>query len=105
MSGLQWQVFKYQGIVLHPFEMIYIQPAKNDRPERVYYFCVAFSLPCFTRKKGEQEIVEPALLYSDSRETRVFDFIYFKRYELSKQLRNIIIIKVTDRKRNQLISL
>lgn len=99
MSSLQWQAFKYQGIIydlshLYPFEITYIQPAKNDRPDQVYYFRVAFSLHCFTRKKGEQETLDPALLYSDSRETRVFDF---KRYELSKQLKNIIQ-ELTSRK-------
>jgi len=44
-------------------------------------------LHCFTRVRGQNVPHESALLYGDDRETRVFDFV---RYELSKQLPEII---------------
>jgi hypothetical protein len=60
----------------------YVQEAKVDKPARCYKVDVIFSLHCFTRgiKDGEQP--DPALCYSDDRETRVFDFL---RYECFAQ--------------------
>jgi hypothetical protein len=87
-----WKEFKYNGVTydlshLHPFVMNHIQPAKNDQPERHYLIEVIFSLHCFTRSKKGEENIDHNLLYSDSREERIFDFI---RYECSKQLPQII---------------
>ncbi len=89
---MQWVSFQYKGEVfdlshLHPFEFTLIQEAKNNKPERKYYFDVIFSIHCFSRKKLDDEIVEEGLLYSDSRETRIFSF---ERYNLSKNLPEII---------------
>lgn len=67
--------------------MTYEQPAKGKDPARVYRVDVIFGLHCFTRDPGEGEVVESALLYSDDRETRVFDFV---RYELSELLPQIV---------------
>ncbi len=63
-----------------------MQPAKGSNPPRGYRVEVIFSLHCFTRGM-ENETPATALLYSDSRETRIFDF---GRYELSQRLPGII---------------
>lgn len=65
---------------------------KGDRPEKRYRFVIEFGLHCFTRglntHKGEKlHHVKSDLLYSDSRETRIF---CFKRYSLSYQLPDIV---------------
>ncbi len=52
----------------------------------MYNVEVIFSLHCFTRGM-EKETPDAALLYRDSRETRIFDF---KRYALSHRLPTII---------------
>jgi hypothetical protein len=89
---VQWRAFRYGQNTydlthLHPRQVIYLQQAKEDKPERRYKVDVTFTLHCFTRglKSGEQP--DNALLYSDPRETRVFDF---RRYSLSLQLPGII---------------
>ncbi len=96
---LYWRPFAYKETTfdlshIHPFLMNYTQPAKSNKPEHTYKINVAFSLHCFTRRINEHETPDNELLYSDSRETRVFDF---KRYELSKQLKEIIC-NLGDRK-------
>jgi len=88
-----WRPFEYEGKVydlshLHPLEeLIYIQPQKGDKPERIYIYDTIFSLHCFTRSQKNDETTDNNLLYSDRRETRIFDF---HRYELSKKLPDII---------------
>lgn len=89
---VQWTAFTFGGECydlrhLHPRTCRYEQPAKGDRPARTYTVDVIFSLHCFTRAALDEEEVDTALLYSDDREMRVFDF---QRYELSKQLPAII---------------
>jgi hypothetical protein len=89
---LQWKPFTFGGECydlshLHPRICQYEQPAKGDKPARVYTVDVIFSLHCFTRRLFDDETVDEALCYADDRETRVFDF---QRYELSKQLPAII---------------
>ena len=84
--------FEHQGKVydlshLYPFPMRYEQPSKDGKPTRVYKVDVEFSLHCFTRGARKGEVPDAALLYSDSRETRIFDF---QRYELSKRLPEIV---------------
>ena len=66
--------------------MTYFQPAKGTNPPRGYKVDVIFSLHCFTRSMGS-ETPDPDLLYSDTREMRIFDF---QRYHLSRQLPTII---------------
>ena len=90
---MYWPPFRYQRksydlTHLHPKTITYIQPAneKEKKPAREYLVDVIFSLHCFTRG-GESESPEPALFYSDDRETRVFDF---RRYALSLKLPGII---------------
>jgi hypothetical protein len=89
---MKWQPFLHQDTAydlshLHPTSLTYEQPAKEDKPALTYTVEVRFSLHCFTRGIGDGEHPDPALLYSDSRETRIFDF---RRYELSKQLPGIV---------------
>jgi hypothetical protein len=72
---------------LHPKYITYEHPAKADKPAIQYRVRVSFSMHCFTRGLKEKEKPERTMLYSDARETRVFDF---QRYELSKQLPEII---------------
>jgi len=72
---------------LHPCELIITQEAKNNKPEKIYYLDVTFSIHCFSRKKIRNETIENELLYKDSRESRIF---CFDRYKLSKNLPKII---------------
>lgn len=89
---VQWRSFEYGGVVydlshLHPKIVHYEQPAKGDKPARRYTVNVIFGLHCFTRGLQEGETPDRSLLYADSREERIFDFL---RYELSKCLPEII---------------
>jgi hypothetical protein len=89
---IRWKPFEYQGQIydlthLHPKTVRYVQPAKDGKPARTYIVDVIFSLHCFTRRIGEDETPDQSLLYADSREARIFDFL---RYELSKCLPEII---------------
>lgn len=74
------------------FEHIFVQPARNSTESEIEYkFIVEFSLHCFTRgldkRHGETLAgVDVSLHYSDSRETRIFDF---QRHELSEKLPDI----------------
>jgi len=88
---MHWHPFEFQGETydlshLHPCVHSYLQPAKGTNPPRGYKVQVTYSLHCFTRA-GVGEIPDGELLYSDSRETRIFDF---ERYNLSRQLPAII---------------
>jgi len=62
-------------------KITYEQPAKGDKPALQYDVEASFSLHCFTKGIGVNEQLDKDLLYSDSRETRIFEF---RRYELSK---------------------
>ena len=89
---IAWSAFTHQGNAydlshLHPFSMDVRQPAKGNKPERVYPVHVAFSLHCFTYGDTSSQPQTPDLAYSDSRETRWFSF---DRYALSKRLPDII---------------
>lgn len=64
-----------------------MQPARRDKPERVYSVNVNYSLHCFTRSLVDGEVADPTKYYSDDRETRIFDE---RRYELSLRLPSII---------------
>lgn len=74
------------------FEHVFIQTARNeDESDVEYKFIIEFSMHCFTRgfdkRNGETlDDVDAALHYSDSRETRIFDFL---RHELSEKLPDI----------------
>lgn len=88
-----WAPFQYGEATydlshLHPRQVVFRQAAADGRPEREYVVQVIFGLHCFTRNpKDGEPAPEPALWYSDSRESRIFDF---GRYELSKQLPGVI---------------
>jgi hypothetical protein len=88
---VHWKAFKhgdkeYDLCHLHPKTVSYMQPAKGINPPRYYKVDVIFSLHCFTRGM-EGETPDPELLYSDYRETRIFDF---ERYGLSHHLPGIV---------------
>jgi hypothetical protein len=87
-----WKPFHHNGVTydlthLHPYWCAFGQEAKGDKPARKYDVNVIFSLHCFSRKLKAGEVLDDALAYSDSRETRHFDF---RRYELSKLLPEIV---------------
>jgi hypothetical protein len=87
---IRWIPFNHNNAVygldhLHPKTVTFTQPAKAGVPERLYTVDVEFGLHCFTCERGEN--CDPALIYSDAREQRMFDFY---RYELSKQLPIIV---------------
>ena len=89
---MKWRPFTYQGIHytlshLHPFEWAFVLPAKGNQLERHYSFDVAFSLHTFTKGIKNRTATDEALIYSDSREQREFDF---NRYALSKRLPEIV---------------
>ncbi|WP_147426618.1 hypothetical protein [Trinickia fusca] len=89
---IAWQAFSYAGVKynlshLHPRRVEILQPAKGEHPERTYAVQLIFGLHCFTRSAEAGEVIDPALLYSDSRETRVF---CLRRYRLSMLLPAII---------------
>ncbi len=64
-----------------------MQEAKGDKPARAYAVEVHFSLHCFTRGFKPDQIPDPALLYSDDREVRIFDAY---RWRLSHNLPRIV---------------
>lgn len=89
---IAWAPFTYNSTTydlshLHPRTTIVTQNATAEKPKRVFNLVVFFSLHCFTRGIAPSESLNPALCYSDARETRLFDF---QRYELSKRLPQII---------------
>jgi hypothetical protein len=89
---VKWRPFTYGPDTfdlchLHPRTIVYTQQTKGEIPERTYTVEVAFSLHCFTRGIKGGESIDPALCYSDHRETRVFDC---GRWQLSHQLPGII---------------
>lgn len=89
---IAWKAFahedkNYDLTHLHPRVVQFRQPAKDGKPERIYDVNVAFGLHCFTRGLKPDEAMPENLAYSDSRETRVFDF---GRFEYSKLLNEIV---------------
>lgn len=88
---MTWPPFHHENTTydlthLHPKCLTYTQPAKGSNPARAYNVDVIFSMHCFTRGVDHAD-PDPALLYSDNKETRIFDF---RRYELSRQLPCIV---------------
>lgn len=88
---IAWKPFNYAGAVydlshLHPQWHTFVQPAKGEAPARRYEVRVGYGLHCFTRGIKSETFADP-LCYSDSRETRIFDF---RRYELSHGLPAIV---------------
>ena len=89
--GLRWKAFSFENKEydlghLHPKTVRYFQPAQGTKLHRGYTVHVTFSLHCFTRSM-ENQTPDPALSYSDHRETRLFDF---RRYALSHRLPQLI---------------
>lgn len=89
---MQWKPFQFEGAIydlshLATKQVLYHQAATGDKPEREYRVDVIFSMHCFTRGMKDGETSDPALLYRDSRECRIFDF---RRYRLSKCLPEIV---------------
>lgn len=87
-----WKPFSKDGITydlthLHPRTVTFEQAAKEGRPARKYIVDVEFGLHCFTRGSKEGDDVDPGLIYSDARESRLFDL---HRYDLSKRLPEIV---------------
>lgn len=76
-----------------------MQAAQGDKPAKTYEFIIAFGLHCFTKGPNEHKgetlsNFNPALYYSDSRETRIF---CFNRHTLSFGLPDIV--KAIDTKK------
>ncbi|MEZ9455624.1 hypothetical protein [Vibrio sp. 10N.286.49.A11] len=66
----------------------YTQPKKGKNPERTYRFYITYSFHCFAKDYPELTDQDRARLeYKTRKDTRPF---CFKRYELSKQLPDII---------------
>lgn len=90
---MRWNKFEFKGKVyelshLHPFTWYLTLGKEGVHPERKYRFNIEFSMHCFTKKLIDNKaITDEALFYSGPKETRLF---CFERYELSKQLPEII---------------
>ena len=87
-----WKPFRFEGKIydlrhLHPRKITYVHEAQGGKPEARYNVNLTYGLHCFTHKEEENEKPDEALLYSDDRETRVFDF---NRWHLSYELPAII---------------
>jgi hypothetical protein len=86
---ISWVAFRHNDIDytldhLHPYGIVYIEPAKAGKAEKEFRVDISYGLHCFTRGL---DLGVSELNYQDVRETRTFDF---KRYELSKLLPGII---------------
>jgi hypothetical protein len=89
---VEWKPFKYGERSLdlshlNSFEFEFIVAAKDGKPEQRYVIRVDFGLHCFTADRKDGEAYSSELEYSDSRETRLFDF---NRYQLSMRLPGIV---------------
>lgn len=89
---IAWRPFSYAGVAydlshLHPRKIDFCHQAAANLPLRKYITRVVFGLHCFTRSRKSDEVVDPALLYGDARETRVF---CPHRYGLSKRLPTVV---------------
>jgi hypothetical protein len=96
-NKMNWNPFRFNDAVyclnhLRSQRKIFEQAAKGDKQALQYKVDVIFGLHCFTRGIKADEVIDDQLLYSDSRESRIFDF---QRYELSKQLPSIVETLVT----------
>jgi hypothetical protein len=72
---------------LHPKTVTFEQQEKQNHPSRKYVVDVEFGLHCFTCGFEEGDDFDPKQIYSDARESRLFDF---DRYELSKRLPEVV---------------
>jgi hypothetical protein len=89
---VKWKAFQHDGRTydlthLHPRTFRFERPAEETRPAEVYKVDTIFTSHCFTRQPKKAESYDKNLLYSDGYENRLFDF---RRYELSKQLPEIV---------------
>ncbi|NOY15854.1 MAG: hypothetical protein GXP23_02765 [Gammaproteobacteria bacterium] len=89
---MKWKPFTHQGQVynlthLHPFEHAFTRAEKDEKPAEIFNFEFMFGLHTFTRGSKDGQPIPLELRYRDSRETREF---CFTRYELSKQLPDIV---------------
>ena len=89
---MKWKAFQHGGKAydlthLHPRTFRFERPAEGTRPAEVYKVDTIFTSHCFTRQPKKAESYDKNLLYSDGYENRLFDF---RRYELSKQLPEIL---------------
>lgn len=89
---MKWKAFQYDGKTydlthLHPRTFRYERPAEGNKPAEVYKVDTLFTSHCFTREPKKEEIYDIEQVYPDDYENRLFDF---RRYELSKQLPEII---------------
>jgi len=89
---MKWRPFTHQGQVydlthLHPFEHAFTRAEKDEKPAETFNFEFMFGLHTFTRGSKGGQPIPLELRYRDSRETREF---CFTRYELSKQLPDIV---------------
>jgi hypothetical protein len=92
MTGIAWKAFDLQGSTydlshLHPFDFVFIVPAKGDKPEQRYQINVSFSLHCFSRGFKEGETALEEWCYADNREKRI---ICLDRHALSLELPRVI---------------
>ncbi len=88
---MKWQAFvcdskTYDLKHLHPCTLQFERHAEVKKPTVVFKVHVIFGLHCFSREIPDGAY-DRKLIYSDSRESRLFDF---DRYDLSKQLPAII---------------
>jgi hypothetical protein len=89
---VKWKAFQHDGNTcdlahLHPRTFRFERPAEGNRPAEVYKVDTIFTSHCFTRQPKKAESYDKDMLYSDGYESRLFDF---RRYELSKQLPEIV---------------
>jgi len=89
---MKWRPFTHQGQIydlahLHPFNHTFTRAEKGENPAEAFNFEFIFGLHTFTRGSKDGQPISMDLRYSDSRETREF---CFTRYELSKQLPDIV---------------
>ena len=88
---MKWNDFTYSGTVydlthLHPFEHRYEHTLTGGQVQ-VFKCHVIFSMHCFTRDLEDGDNYTAELIYPYDKDHRLFDF---SRYELSKQLPDII---------------
>lgn len=95
-----WGKFTYQGndydlSHLHPTLIDVVQPASGGKPALSYKVQVIYGLHTFTRSIKAGECPSEDLKYSDSRESRVFDF---DRHQLSFNLPGIVAALSSSKK-------
>jgi hypothetical protein len=87
---VQWSNFENVGTTydlkhMHPCTLQFERPAEEKKPAAVFNVDVIFGLHCFSREipAGASD---HKLIYSDARESRLFDF---ERYELSSRTKTV----------------